>query len=148
MPHFVKRAAVPLVIALTLLTAPALAGCSVQNLIHDVSGGTVDVPGKSIPKDFPGEVPLVSGEVLSGAAVGDAKARIWNVSIRASGFRAMDEVASALTTAGFTAKTLTAATEEGGALVADKGDLNVAVVEVKDSAGYVLNYTVTRGTGK
>ncbi|MEC5168613.1 hypothetical protein [Glaciihabitans sp. GrIS 2.15] len=148
MSHLVKRITVPIALALALLAGPALAGCSVQNLVHDVTGGKVDVPGKSVPKDFPGEVPLSSGEVLSGAGVGDAKSKIWNVSVRAKGNTAIDEVLTTLTSAGFTCKTLTATTADGGALVGDKGKLNVAVVEIKDDKGFVLNYTVTRGDGK
>ena len=148
MSHLVKRITVPIALAVGLLAGPALAGCSVQNLVHDVTGGKVDVPGKSVPKDFPGEVPLSSGEVISGAGVGDAKSKIWNVSVRAKGSTAIDEVLTTLTSAGFNCKTLTATTADGGALVGDKGKLNVAVVEIKDDKGFVLNYTVTRGDGK
>ncbi len=148
MSHLVKRITVPVALAIALLAGPALAGCSVQNLVHDVTGGKVDVPGKSVPKDFPSDVPLASGEALSGAGVGDAKSKIWNVSVRAKGGTAIDEVLKTLTSAGFNCKTLTATTADGGALVGDKGNLNVAVVEIKDDKGFVLNYTVTRGDGK
>jgi hypothetical protein len=148
MSHSVKRITVPIAIAIALLAGPALAGCSVQNLIHDVSGGKVDVPGKTVPKDFPSDVPLASGEVLSGAGVGDSKSKIWNVSVRAKDSTAIDEVLTTLTSAGFDCKTLTETTADGGALVGDKGDINVAVVEIKDDKGFVLNYTVTKGGGK
>ena len=148
MSHLVKRITVPIALAIALLAGPALAGCSVQNLVHDVTGGKVDVPGKSVPKDFPSVVPLASGEVLSGAGVGDAKSKIWNVSVRAKGGTAIDEVLKTLTSAGFKCSTLTATTADGGALVGDKGNLNVAVVEIKDDKGFVLNYTVTKSDGK
>ncbi len=148
MSHFARRASVPVAILLAILAGPALAGCSVQNLVHDVTGGKVDVPGKSVPKDFPSEVPLASGEVLSGAGVGDSKSKIWNVSVRAKDGSAIDEVLTTLTSAGFDCKTLTETSADGGALVGDKGNLNVAVVEVKDNTGFVLNYTVTKGDGK
>jgi len=148
MSHFVKRASVPVAILLAILAGPALAGCSVQNLVHDVTGGKVDVPGKSVPKDFPSEVPLASGEVMSGAGVGDSKSKIWNVSVRAKDGTAIDDVLSTLTSAGFDCKTLTVTSADGGALVGVKGNLNVAVVEIKDSKGFVLNYTVTKGDGK
>lgn len=143
MSHSIKRITVPIAIVIALLAGPALAGCSVQNLVHDVTGGTVDVPGKAVPKDFPSEVPLASGEVLSGAGVGDAKSKIWNVTIRANGVTAIDEELSILAAAGFDCKTLTATTSDGGALACSKGKLKVAVVEIKDDKGYVLNYTVT-----
>jgi hypothetical protein len=148
MSHSVKRITVPIAIAIALLAGPALAGCSVQNLIRDVSGGKVDVPSKSVPKDFPGEVPLASGEVLSGAGVGDGTSKIWNVSVRAEDNTAIDGVLADLTAAGFNSKTLTPTTADGGALVGDKGNINVAVVEIKDASGFVLNYTVTKGGGK
>ena len=148
MSHSSKRITVLIAIAIALFAAPALAGCSVQNLVHDVTGGKVDVPGKSVPKDFPREVPLASGEVLSGAGVGDSKSKIWNVSVRAKDGAAIDDVLSTLTSAGFDCKTLTETTADGGALVGDKGDINVAVVEIKDDKGFVLNYTVTKGDGK
>ncbi|QNE47544.1 hypothetical protein F1C58_11960 [Glaciihabitans sp. INWT7] len=148
MSHSVKRLTVPIAIVIALLAGPALAGCSVQNLVHDVTGGKVDVPGKSVPKDFPSEVPLASGEVLSGAGVGDAKSKIWNVSVRATDSTAINDVLATLTSAGFECKTLTETTADGGALVGDKDTLNVAVVEIKDGKGFVLNYTVTKGDGK
>lgn len=148
MSHSVKRITVPLAIAIALFAGPALAGCSVQNLVHDVTGGKVDVPGKSVPKDFPSEVPLASGEVLSGAGVGDAKSKIWNVSVRAKDSTAINDVLATLTAAGFECKTLTETTADGGALVGDKDTFNVAVVEIKDDKGFVLNYTVTKGDGK
>jgi len=148
MSHSVKRITVPIAIAIVLFAGPALAGCSVQNLVHDVTGGTVDVPGKSVPKDFPREVPLASGEVLSGAGVGDSKSKVWNVTVRAKDGSAIDGVLTVLTSAGFNCKTLTETTADGGALVGDKGKINVAVVEIKDDKGFVLNYTVTKGDGK
>ena len=147
MSHSSKRLTVPIAIAIALFAGPALAGCSVQNLVHDVTGGTVDVPGKSVPKDFPREVPLASGEVLSGAGVGDAKSKIWNVSVRVTDSTAINDVLNTLTAAGFTCKTLTETAPDGGALVGDKGNLNVAVVEIKSDTGFVLNYTVTKGDG-
>ena len=148
MSHFVKRASVPVAILLAILAGPALAGCSVQNLVHDVTGGKVDVPGKSVPKDFPSEVPLAPGEVLSGAGVGDAKAKVWNVTVRVKNGSAIDDVLTTLTSAGFTCNTLTKTTADGGAIVGDKGQINVAVVEIKDDKGFVLNYTVTKSDGK
>ena len=148
MSHSAKRITIPIAIAIALFAGPALAGCSVQNLVHDVTGGTVDVPGKSVPKDFPSAVPLASGEVISGAAVGDAKAKVWNVTVRVKNGSEIDDVLTTLTSAGFTCKTLTKTTADGGAIVGDKGKINVAVVEVKDDKGFVLNYTVTQGDGK
>ncbi len=148
MSYSPKRLTITIALAITLLAGPALSGCSVQNLVHDVTGGTVDVPGKSVPKDFPAEVPLASGEVLSGAGVGDAKSKIWNVTVRASSTSAINGVLRTLTSGGFTCKTLTVTTADGGALVCDKGNLNVAVVEVTGDKGFVLNYTVTKGDRK
>jgi hypothetical protein len=148
MSHSAKRITIPIAIAIALFAGPALAGCSVQNLVHDVTGGKVDVPGKSVPKDFPSAVPLASGEVLSGAAVGDAKAKVWNVTVRVKNGSAIDDVLTTLTSAGFTCKTLTKTTADGGAIVGDKGKINVVVVEIKDDKGFVLNYTVTKGDGK
>jgi hypothetical protein len=148
MSHSAKRITIPIAIAIALFAGPALAGCSVQNLVHDVTGGKVDVPGKSVPRDFPSAVPLASGEVLSGAAVGDAKAKVWNVTVRVKNGSAIDDVLTTLTSAGFTCKTLTKTTADGGAIVGDKGKINVAVVEIKDGNVFVLNYTVTKGDGK
>ena len=148
MSHSVKRITIPVALAIALFAGQALAGCSVQNLVHDVTGGHVDVPGKSVPKDFPATVPLASGEVLSGAGVGDAKSKIWNVSVRVHENTAIDGVLTALTSVGFECRTLTPTTGDGGALVGTKTDLSVAVVEIKDDKGFVLNYTVTRGDGK
>jgi hypothetical protein len=72
-----SRITVPLAIVLALLAGSALTACSVQNIVHNVTGGSVDIPGKSVPKDFPSEVPLAKGEVLLGAAVGSKDGKVW-----------------------------------------------------------------------
>ena len=148
MSHSVKRVTIPIAIAIALLAAPVLAGCSVQNLVHDVTGGKVDVPGKSVPKDFPGAVPLASGEVLSGAGVGDSQSKIWNVTVRVSDKNAIAAAQKAITAAGFSCVASGEGTSAGGGVVCTQGDLSVVVVQVAADSSFVLNYTVTKGGGK
>jgi hypothetical protein len=145
-----SRITVPLAIVLALLAGSALTACSVQNIVHNVTGGNVDIPGKSVPKDFPSEVPLAKGEVLLGAAVGSKDGKVWNVTIKVAGASSLDEISQQLLAAGFTAdRTLGGSTADGGTAALKNGTYGVLVVVSKDGKdGWIANYTVTKDTTK
>lgn len=138
------RITVPLAIALAVLAGPALAGCSIQGIVNSATGGKVSLPGKSIPKDFPHDVPLAHGTVLLGAAIGDGKGgKVWNVTIQLDGGATLDSIAGQLTSAGFEGQNdLTTTTDGGGTATFDNGTYSVILVVAKAEGKVTANYTV------
>ncbi|BDZ44604.1 hypothetical protein [Naasia aerilata] len=98
-----RRAVLAVLIGVAL--APGLAGCSgnpIENLIHNATGGGVELGGSKVPDGFPTEVPLYDGEVLYGIAVGgDEGGKTYNVTIRVPE-GAGEQIQTDLTDAGFT----------------------------------------------
>ena len=135
--------AVPLTLAVAFGATTALSGCSVQNLVKNVTHGHVDLGGKSVPADFPKGVPLVKGDVINGASVGSSEGKIWNVTIKVSGADATGEITSQFTHAGYQ-QDLDNKTGKGATVSFTKDPYSVLVVIAKDSSnGWVANYTVT-----
>jgi hypothetical protein len=137
-----RRAILALVIGVALV--PGLTACSgnpIENLIHNATGGDVELGGSSVPKGFPAEVPLYDGEVLYGIAVGDEGAKAFNVTIRVPE-GAGEQIQADLQNAGFTLVGGSDPSGEGGAAY-DGADWGVLVVITKDGDGWVANYTVT-----
>jgi hypothetical protein len=143
-----KRLTIPLALVLALAITPSLAGCfgnPIEQIVEGATGGDVSLPGKSVPDDFPKDVPLVDGEVLFGLGIGNADGKAWNVTIKVSGLDAADQIKSQLEGAGFTANEagVGGTTDQGAGLVYDNGTYNVLVVVTKDADnGFVANYTV------
>ncbi|HXR43773.1 MAG TPA: hypothetical protein VN759_03125 [Pseudolysinimonas sp.] len=149
------RRRLPLTIALAAALAVAspllLSGCSLIPHIGGGSshGGGISVPGLSagsgkLPSDFPKEVPVITGDIVSGLGIGDAKKqKIWNVTVKVSGATAGQEVDTQMTGAGFQGQQL-AQTDEGSTNTYTKGQYSALIVVQKDSQkGWVANYTVT-----
>lgn len=145
MPVKLSQLRAPLAILLVLVAAPALAGCSVQSIIENATGGQVDVGGKSVPKDFPAEIPLADGEVIYGGGIGTDDGKVWNVTIKVAGLDAFDGISTALTDAGFTAPTSGSGELDGGRGGAFENEkYGLLVVVAGDSkGGFAANYTVT-----
>ena len=142
---------VGLAVTFAIATPLLLAGCS---LIPHVGGGThpgggISVPGLSagsgkLPSDFPKEVPVIGGDIVSGLGIGDAKKqKIWNVTVKVSGAEAGKDVDAQMSAAGFEGQQL-AETDEGSTNTYTKGPYSALIVVQKDSdKGWVANYTVT-----
>lgn len=145
-----KRYAVTLAIALTVLVGPALSGCSVQNLVQNATGGQVDIGGKSVPKDFPRDVPLAAGDVILGGSVGAGANKVWNVTISVTGASAFDDIATQLTGAGFAHEGVVGgSTAAGGTGTFQNDKFGVLVVVSKNGdKGWFVNYTVTTKSTK
>ena len=136
-------------LAALLLTAPALAGCAPG--LGDPGNGTAagsggsdtDVDGLSIPADFPDEIPLIDGEVLSGVSLGSEGAKVWSVAIIVEDGSAFDEITRQLEEAGFVASGLGGTTELGstGTFSKDPYDVSVTVSGGAD-VGWVAKYVV------
>lgn len=140
-----KRFAVPAAIVIALLAAPALSGCSVQNLVHNATGGKVDLGGKQVPSDFPSEVPLVKGDVLLGASVkGDKGDKVWNVTIKASAATSFADIKSEFEGAGFETGDIGGESNDAGTATFTNGTYSALVAFAKDDKGnWIANYTVS-----
>lgn len=143
-----KNLAVPALIVMTLIAAPTLSGCSVQNIVHEVTGGKVDVGGNKIPSDFPNVVPLVKGDVIFGARVkGDKGETVWNLTIKAPATTTFADIKSEFEGAGFETGDVGGQTDGAGTATFTNGAYSAAVVFTKNDKGELIaNYTVTNVT--
>jgi hypothetical protein len=141
------RIAAPLVIALAVVLAPTLTGCSliqsqteglVEGALEEATGTDVDLPSTELPEGFPEDVPLIEGEVAFGVALGNG----YNVSVRVDGPEAIDDITAQLEEAGFEAQ-VGGTTGEGATQSYSNADYTVLVVITKeDETSYLANYTV------
>ena len=137
-----------LTVALALV-APALTGCGlIQDAVEQATGGDVDFGGNSVPEDFPSEVPLIEGEVLSGASAGNAEGKVWNVTIKVDDASAFDEITAQFEAAGFEPSELGGTSDQGatGTFTKDPYGVFVVVAGGDTAEGWVANYTVTSST--
>ncbi|ANF31123.1 hypothetical protein A0130_05005 [Leifsonia xyli] len=141
-----RLVALPLAAALLLGAAPALAGCSFQSVVKDVSGGNIDVGGTSVPSDFPKEVPLANGDVVFAAGLGSGDDKVWNVTVKVSGGSSYNDIQKQLTDAGFSGEFGAQGPNGGGTGTFSNGTYGVLVV-VTDAGdkGWVANYSVSKG---
>lgn len=142
-----KSFVLPAVIVMSLAFAPMLTGCSgnpIQGIIKNATGGQVDVGGAEVPKDFPKEIPLVSGAVISGTSIGNNDGKVWNVAIKVSASSAVNDITTQLTGAGFTAVGTSTTSDTGSSSIFTKDPYGILVLIAKaDGGGFVANYTVT-----
>lgn len=139
------RAVASIAIILAIAAAPILSGCSVQSIIENATGGQVDVGGKSVPDDFPTEVPLIDGEVVYGGGLGSGESKAWNVTIKVADLAAFETISASLTEAGFTPPLTGSGELEGGVGGAfENANYGLLVVVSSDGGeGFIANYTVT-----
>jgi hypothetical protein len=148
----------PLVVGLAAVAVIAsslsLSGCSIiaNAATGGKAGGGVSIPGLSagtghLPKDWPSDVPVIKGDVISGAALGSGKDEVWNGTIKVSdGQQAADDIKSQLTGAGFTSQDDSSISSDTGSLATyTSSKWNVAIVITQDDNDktWVANYTVT-----
>jgi hypothetical protein len=147
------RLSAAVLLAALLLTTPVLAGCapSIPALGGSVTGDDADsgdadaaADGAEVPADFPAEIPLIDGEVLSGVSLGSEGAQVWSVLIAVDDGSAFDEITRQLEGVGFVASGLGGTTELGstGTFSKDPYDISVAVSGGSD-AGWAAKYTVS-----
>lgn len=141
------KVVVPIAIISALVFAPAVSGCGiVGGIVHQATGGKVDLGGKKVPDNFPKSVPLINGEVVYGAGItGDNGQAAWTVLIKVAGVGAIDDIKTQLEGAGFTANSALGGTTDSTATgVFENDTYDVLVVIGKDSTnGAVATYTVT-----
>ncbi|MES1170701.1 MAG: hypothetical protein ABUL47_08440 [Leifsonia sp.] len=149
-----NRRRIPLIAlagALALSAPLMLSGCSLVHPPGSHSTG-ITIPGVGsagsgkLPSDYPtNDVPVISGDVVSGVSLGTGAQEAWSVSIKVSGVDAFDDIASQLTGAGFTQQ-VGGKTADGATGLFTKTGYAVEVLLGKsdDKSGYVANYTVTQ----
>jgi hypothetical protein len=137
--------ALPVAALLIVGVAPALAGCSFQTVVKNVTGGNVDLGGNKVPSDFPKAVPLAQGAVVFGASVGSGNGKVWNVTIKVPDAKAYQDIAKQLADAGFDGGFGAQGPDGGGTGTFSNSEFGVLVV-VSDagSNGWVANYSVSR----
>jgi hypothetical protein len=144
-----KRLTVPIALIIALAMAPALSGCfgnPIEGIIEGATGGDVDLGGPGIPDGFPtSEVPLIEGEVIYGASIGNDEGKVWNVTIKVADATAFDAIKAKLEGAGFTSQEgMGGVTPDGATGAFDNDKYGILVVITKDGDnGFVANYTVT-----
>jgi len=139
--------------SLALVAPLMLSGCSLLHLPGS-NGGGISIPGVGsagtgkLPSDFPSEVPVIKGDIVSGVSLGTGKDKIWNVTVKVSGLSAFDDIKKALGDAGFTDGGLSGTTTDTATGTFTKDDFSALVVVSKpdEKTGWVANYTVSRTT--
>lgn len=149
--------ALTVAIAAALLAASPLllSGCS---LLPGHNGGGISIPGVGsfgsgkLPSDWPKQVPVISGDVLTGASIGNAKSTDgegWNATIKVKDASAYGQIKSQLEGAGFKVDSEPdAGDDQGGTgtFLKDPYAILVVVTKTDDKTGWVANYTVTQST--
>ncbi|MFD0806391.1 hypothetical protein ACFQ0K_09870 [Nocardioides caeni] len=115
----------------------------------DDGDGNSYVSGDQLPDDFPDEIPLVDGTILSGVAVDEAGGRGWSVAVQvdtdAQG--AVEEAARLLEEAGFELVTEIQAGVPGAQLTNDTWGVVIAAYEDTSTDTAVVGYTVGDNVG-
>jgi len=144
--HRSTHLALAVVIAALAIT-PTVSACSfnpIESAIEEATGGNVDIGGKSIPDDFPAEVPLVDGEVVSAFGVGTAPEKAWNVTITVADASALDSIKAQLEGAGFSSEVDDAAIGGlTGGMYSNENYAVLIVVAEDGSGGWAASYTIT-----
>jgi hypothetical protein len=149
--------ALTVAIAASLLVASPLllSGCS---LLPGHGGTGINIPGVGsfgsgkLPSSWPKEVPVISGDVLTGASIGNANSKDgqgWNATIKVSGADAYGQIKTQLTGAGFKVDSEPDSGDaQGGTgtFASSKFDVLVVVTKADEKTGWVANYTVTTAT--
>lgn len=155
-PRTRRLPVIVLATTLALTTPMMLSGCSLLHLPGSggsSKGGGINIPGVGsigtgkLPNDFPSDVPVAKGDIVSGISAGSGDDQAWNVSVKVSSLDAFDDIEKQLTGAGFTEATdspLKSDQGDVGTFTSDKYDVAVAVVKADDKNGFVANYTVTK----
>jgi hypothetical protein len=111
--------------------------------VKAATGGKVDVgSGHKMPPDFPKEVPVVKGTIVSSVGLGSGAKKIWNVSIHVTGDNPATGIESDLKGAGFKLEPVTSTTDDGSAIIAADSKYSTLIGIAKDKTGWIVNYSV------
>jgi hypothetical protein len=151
--------------ALSLTTSLALTGCfgnpldqltdkiaegsaqqGAEKLIEGMTGGDLDIDlGGELPDDFPSEVPLIDGKVITSTAMTIDDGRSWMVNLSVKdGKAAAEEARAALTSAGFE-ETVWSDLGEMKSGNFSNGTYSVSLAVFLDETEPTIGYTVLQG---
>lgn len=159
-----KRSSLSTAIIVALALSPLLTGCTSapQGTVNQGTNGTVpsgsadpgganqpsgaaDPGGKALPADFPKDIPLASGTILTANKLADSSRNVWTVTIQVNDVNALGGITAQLESAGFTSKVSPDSGSDSTAGLFDKAAYNVLVVVFSDQkGGYIAGYTVTK----
>jgi hypothetical protein len=141
--------------ALMLGVAPALVGCSAEQLVQDAVGNAiqdatgidVNVGGKTLPEGFPAEVAIVNGEISLSGGLGLGAEKVWTVGVIVADLTAgFEEAKTKLLDAGFTA---TAAGAEGvNSGLFSNAAYSVLLTAAENGTEKIVTYVVTSLTAQ
>ena len=131
-----------------LLVVPLLAGCSIEQIVEQATGGEVNVSIGNLPDGWPQEVPVIEGEIIGGGTIeAEDGTPGWNATITVDDDSAYDEIATQLEDAGF--EKADAGELDGGENLTSGAFTNAnygVLVAVTGAEGnFVANYTVVEG---
>lgn len=149
-----RTARVAVSLSLSLALTPLLAACNpadivsgaVQQAVKDQTGVDINVNANggsvSLPSDFPKDVPVVSGSIMTSASVGTGASKVWTIAVKVNNSQtAYNDAKSKLQAAGFTIDADIASGDEF-TLTASKGDLSVLLGTGQSGSDKILTYTV------
>jgi hypothetical protein len=143
-----SRLAVPVAVVLALSSISLLGGCSFHNLVKQATGGKVDIGSKTVPSDFPKEIPLAKGTIVLAGSVKGKDGEVWNITEKVTDGSTLDSIATAITGAGFKEVSEAKTTSKDGGTDAFGNDkYGILVVLTTDGKGVTIaNYTVSPAT--
>jgi hypothetical protein len=108
----------------------------------DTGDGSVTAGSGTVPDGFPGDVPLVDGDITFSQTATTEGKRGWTVQVSTAGepTDVASTVADDLTAAGFDVENLPA--DGSATIIAERADLSALVLVADDPSGTVVVYTV------
>jgi hypothetical protein len=144
-----------LLIAVALLAAPALAGCSAIPAIPlpgiGDNGGSGEgegsddgqTDGAELPADFPTEVPLYDGEIVAAGGIEVEGAGAWNVTIAVPDREAYLAIEEQFAAAGFEHEEFLMS-DSVASINFQKAPFAAMVILSSDGANWIATYQVTK----
>ncbi len=118
--------------AVLLCGALALTGCAqLGGAVNQISGGSVSLNG--LPKDWPGDVPIIDGSVTGGAKTGDG----WTALVHGTTASALEDAISKLQGFGFSVQSQASSNGTGTATLIN-GRYQVTLTGSSDGVLYVI----------
>jgi|GEM_PF-1706122 len=119
-----------------------------EKLIEGMTGGELDIEAGSLPKDFPSEVPVVDGEIISSVGMTLEEGRTWSVTLKVDdSLAAMATAREQLVSAGFE-ETLWNEAQSMTMGIFSKGESFSVMVtgSAFDDEDHAVGYQVTKAT--
>lgn len=118
-----------------------------EKLVEGMTGGEFDMETGSLPKDFPSEVPVVDGKIVSSVGMKVDSGKTWSVTISVDdSLAAMATAREQLTSAGFEETLWNDAQNMTMGIFTKGEDVSVMITGMfSDEDEQVVAYQVTKG---